>query len=186
MRTIITRRLLAAAALLAIAGCGGATAAGTSSAGGGNASTPTPTSSATVTSATVTGHGAVLVAGSNGMTLYQFDKDTAGSGMSACTGGCISTWPPLTVPAGTTPTAASTITGMWGTIVRTDGMGTQVTFNGLPLYFYSKDSKPGDANGDYPHWASISAASGGAASGPTAAPPGSAPTPPATSNPYGY
>jgi predicted lipoprotein with Yx(FWY)xxD motif len=134
----------------------------------------------------VSGHGAVLVAGSNGMTLYQFDKDTPGSGTSACVGGCISTWPPLTVPTGTSPTAAAGLTGKWATIMRTDGKGTQVTFNGLPLYFYSMDSKPGDANGNYPHWSSVAAASGGAAAGPSATPAGSASSPSASSNPYGY
>jgi predicted lipoprotein with Yx(FWY)xxD motif len=186
MRTTNVRRIAAGAALLAIAGCGGATATSTTSAGGGNATTQSPTSSATVMSATVSGHGAVLVAGFNSMTLYQFDKDIAGSGTSACTGGCISTWPPLTVPAGTSPSAASGITGKWGTIMRTDGKGTQVTYNGLPLYFYSGDTKPGDANGNYPHWASVPATSGGAASAPTATPAGSGSSPSASSNPYGY
>ena len=186
MRTNNVRWIAAGAALLTIAACGGATATSTTSAGGGNATTPSPTSSATVISATVSGHGAVLVAGFNSMTLYQFDQDTAGSSTSACTGGCITTWPPLTVPAGTSPTAAAGITGKWATITRTDGKGTQVTFNGLPLYFYSGDTKPGDANGNYPHWASVAAASGGAAAAPSATPAGSGPSPAATSNPYGY
>jgi len=183
MRTTNVHRIAAAAALLTVAGCGDATTAGTTSSGGGNASTQTPTSSATVTSASVNGHGAVLVAGSNGQTLYQFDLDTPGSGISACVGGCIATWPPLTVPAGTVPTAASPVTGQLGTITRTDGKGTQVTYHGRPLYFYSGDTKPGDANGNYPHWSSVPAAPSGAASGPPATAGGSTP---ATSSPYGY
>ena len=36
----------------------------------------------------------VLVA-ANGMTLYTFDKDAAGSGKSACNGPCAALWPPL-------------------------------------------------------------------------------------------
>jgi predicted lipoprotein with Yx(FWY)xxD motif len=183
MRTTNIRRVAAGAALLAIAGCGGATAAGANS-----AASPTPqaaTSSATIASATVSGHGVVLVAGFNGMTLYQFAQDVGGSGTSACTGGCITTWPPLTVPTGTSPTAATGISGQLGTITRTDGKGIQVTFNGLPLHFYSGDTKPGDANGNYPGWSSV-AASGGAAAPPAATPAGGGSSPSATANPYGY
>ncbi len=95
------------------------------------------------------------------MTLYTFANDSPGSGTSACTGACITRWPALTVPAGSSP--VSKVGGTWGTIVRGDG-GTQVTYNGLPLYFFSGDTKPGDANGNYPSWSVVSAAaaSGGA------------------------
>ena len=34
------------------------------------------------------------------------------------------------------------------TFTRSDGHGTQVTYNGLPLYTYTGDSKPGDAKGE--------------------------------------
>jgi predicted lipoprotein with Yx(FWY)xxD motif len=179
MRAIISRRLTAGAALVAIAGCGGAATPAGNSGGGGNPTSQGAVSSSTIASATVTGHGVVLVAGFNGMTLYQFAMDTAGSGTSACTGGCIATWPPLTVPAGTTPSAATGISGQLGTITRTDGKGVQVTYNGRPLHFYSGDTKPGDANGNYPEWSSVPAGSG-AASAPTA-------TPAVTHTPgYGY
>jgi predicted lipoprotein with Yx(FWY)xxD motif len=171
MRLVITRRITAGAALLVIAGCGGATADT-----GGAGATSAPGASTTIASATVAGHGVVLVAGSNGMTLYQFAMDVAGSGTSACTGGCISTWPPLTVTSGATPSAASGITGQLGTITRTDGKGVQVTFNGKPLHFYSLDTKPGDANGNYPGWSSVPASGSGA---------GAAPTPTASPR-YGY
>jgi predicted lipoprotein with Yx(FWY)xxD motif len=180
MRTVITSRVTAGAALLALAGCGGvATTAGTSSAGAAQA----PSSSNTIAAAAVSGHGTVLVAGSNGMTLYQFAMDTANSGTSACTGGCISTWPPLTVPAGTSPSAMSGITGQLGTITRSDGKGTQVTYNGKPLHFFSGDTKAGDANGNYPNWSSVPAGSGGGAAAPTATAAGAGSSP---SNPYGY
>ncbi len=180
MLTIITRRAVAGAALLAIAACGGAAATSSSnSSGAANPTSQGSSSSATITSGTVSGHGAVLTAGSNGMTLYQFSKDTPGSGTSACLGGCISTWPPLTVPPGTSPTAGSGLSGQLGTIKRTDGKGTQVTYKGLPLYFYSGDTKPGDGNGNYPGWASVPAASG------AAAPATSAPSS-AAASPSGY
>jgi predicted lipoprotein with Yx(FWY)xxD motif len=167
MRTITIGGIAAGAAVL-IAACGADTTSSSSAGGGGGHA---PTSSATITSATVSGHGTVLVAGFNGMTLYQFSQDKAGSGTSACTGGCITTWPPLTVPSGTTPSAAAGITGQLGTITRTDGKGIQVTYKGVPLHFYSGDTKPGDANGNYPGWSSVPASSSGA-SAPTATPAG--------------
>ena len=66
---------------------------------------PAAASGATVEAKPVGSIGTVLVAGSNGMTVYNFEKDTKDSGKSACTGGCLDTWPALTVPAGGTPTA---------------------------------------------------------------------------------
>ena len=99
--------------------------------------------------------GTVLVAGSNHMTVYTFAKDVKDSGTSACTGDCLVKWPALTVPAGTTPTAGSGITGKLGTITRPDDGTLQVTYNGLPLYFFQNDKAPGDANGVYTNWAAV-------------------------------
>jgi predicted lipoprotein with Yx(FWY)xxD motif len=95
--------------------------------------------------------GTVLVA-SNGMTLYTFTDDVKDSGKSACTGQCIATWPALTVPAGGTPTGGTAVTGTLGTITREDDGTLQVTYNGLPLYFFANDKAPGDANGVYEKW----------------------------------
>ena len=95
------------------------------------------------------GSGTVLVAGSNGMTVYTFSSDTANSGKSACSGGCATTWPAVTATG--TPTAGDGAKGTLGTIKRDDG-STQVTYNGLPLYFFSGDHAPGDTNGSYPGW----------------------------------
>jgi predicted lipoprotein with Yx(FWY)xxD motif len=92
-------------------------------------------------------HGTLLVAVSNQMTLYTYDKDVAGSGVSTCTGACLANWPALTVAAGDTPTGAAGVTGTLGTITRTDNGARQVTYNGLPLYFFVNDSAPGDAQG---------------------------------------
>jgi predicted lipoprotein with Yx(FWY)xxD motif len=98
------------------------------------------------------GGASVVVAGSNGMTVYWFSQDTANSGTSACSGGCATRWPPVTVPAGTTPTAGAGVTGTLGTITRADSGATQVTYNGFPLHFYSGDHAAGDTNGNYPGW----------------------------------
>ncbi len=80
----------------------------------------------------------------NGMTLYIFTKDQPG--MSNCTGGCTTLWPPLLTNG--TPVAGSGVnSSMIGTITRPDGT-TQVTYNGWPLYYSSKDETSGDTNGE--------------------------------------
>jgi|SRR5579884_1727846 len=92
------------------------------------------------------GHAAGLPAfltNNRGMTLYVFDKDTPGK--SACTGACATIWPPLYAvkPFVLPPGVAGTL----GTITRPDGT-MQLTYNGKPLYLYSKDTKPGDTKGN--------------------------------------
>ena len=96
-----------------------------------------------------------LYAGDNEMTVYTFTKDVKDSGKSACTGGCISTWPALTVAAGETPTAGEGVTGKLGTITREDDGTLQVTYNGLPLYFFKNDKAKGDTNGIYENWNAV-------------------------------
>jgi len=113
------------------------------------------TTGATVEAKTVGSIGTKLVAGSNGMTVYTFTKDVKDSGKSACTGGCLDTWPALTVAAGGTPTAGAGVTGTLGTITREDNGALQVTYNGLPLYFFKNDKAPGDANGVYQFWEAV-------------------------------
>jgi predicted lipoprotein with Yx(FWY)xxD motif len=87
--------------------------------------------------------GSFLV-GPDGMTLYEFTKDTAG--VSNCTGACLEKWPALTVPNGMQPTAGDGVTGTLGTIQRADGT-YQVTLDDMPLYYWYQDVVPGDANG---------------------------------------
>jgi predicted lipoprotein with Yx(FWY)xxD motif len=156
MRGAMAAAVVVPAALLALAGCG--SSAASSSSGGAAAG-----GSTTLATATIGSHGVVLVAGSNSMTLYQFAQDTPGSGSSACTGSCTATWPPLIIPAGTTPTAPTGISGQLGTITRSDGLGIQLTYDGRPLHFYSGDTKAGDANGNYPGWSVVPASSSAAA-----------------------
>jgi len=75
------------------------------------------------------------------MTLYTFDKDTTGATTSACTGACATAWPPLTATG--TPTAGPGVPGTLGTI-----SGSQVTWDGHPLYRWMGDKAPGDVTGD--------------------------------------
>jgi predicted lipoprotein with Yx(FWY)xxD motif len=81
----------------------------------------------------------------NGMTLYVFMRDTPGSGTSACSGGCAGTWPAFQPPAGDL-TLPDGVSGTLDTITRDDGT-LQVTYNGSPLYYFSRDMNPGDTNG---------------------------------------
>ncbi len=82
-----------------------------------------------------------LMTGTNGMTLYTFDKDAAGSGKSVCNGQCATSWPPLA--AGSSDQSG----GDWTVITRDDG-AKQWAWLGKPLYYWSKDQKPGDVTGD--------------------------------------
>ena len=82
-----------------------------------------------------------MLVGSNNMTLYTFAKDTSGSGKSMCNGPCAANWPPLLVDGNpATP-------GDYSVITRDDGK-KQLAFKGMPLYFWVKDTKPGDKTGD--------------------------------------
>ena len=127
-----------------------------------------------VTGRAIAGHGTLLVATSNQMTLYTFDNDVAGSGVSNCTGTCLATWPALTVAAGDTPTGGAGVTGTLGTITRTDNGARQVTYNGLPLYFFVNDKAPGDTNGIYTNWRAITLAAAAGDAGPDGLPPAAA------------
>lgn len=109
----------------------------------------------TVKAETVGDAGMILVDAKTGLTLYNFTKDTKDSGTSVCTGGCLETWPALTVEAGGTPTGDAGVTGTLGTITRADNGALQVTYNGLPLYFFKNDTAPGDLNGVYENWVTV-------------------------------
>ncbi|MHB9034286.1 MAG: hypothetical protein ACYC6L_14710 [Anaerolineae bacterium] len=100
-------------------------------------------SAATILAGNSSTYGAYLT-DSKGMSVYLYTKDT--SGVSNCTGNCATNWPPLTVPAGTQPTAGSGVTGTLGTITRADGT-LQVTLNGAPLYYFVQDKAAGEMNG---------------------------------------
>ena len=153
------KKLVAVPVMAAILVAGCSTAAATPSpttppvaASSSAATSSAATSSATVVAVTAGSNGTVLAAGSNGKTIYTFTNDKADNGTSACTGACLVKWPALTVPAGTTPTGGPGVTGKLGTITRADDGTLEVTYNGLPLYFYIGDKAPGDTTGSYPNW----------------------------------
>ncbi|MCW5655757.1 hypothetical protein [Hydrogenophaga sp.] len=84
--------------------------------------------------------GGVLV-GPNKMTLYTFDRDAAGSGKSVCNGPCATNWPPLMASAN------DSASGDYTVITRDDGQ-KQWAFKGKPLYYWVRDTKPGDMTGE--------------------------------------
>jgi predicted lipoprotein with Yx(FWY)xxD motif len=81
----------------------------------------------------------------NGMTLYMYTKDTPG--VSNCSGQCAANWPPYVVASADAATHVQAgVAGKVGTITRADG-SLQVTYNDEPLYYWVKDTKPGDTTG---------------------------------------
>src|ERR1700688_616664 len=99
---------------------------------------------ATVNAATNASFGTVL-ADAQGLALYTLPSDH--NGMSTCSSGCTQVWPALTVPAGTTPTAGSGVTGTVAAVLQANGT-YQVTYNGSPLYTFVGDTAPGQATGN--------------------------------------
>ena len=98
-----------------------------------------------VTSGTSPTLGTYLV-GPKGLALYTKTGDTSTS--STCTGACAVAWPP--VARGDRRSAArggSGVTGAFGTLTRADGT-VQVTYMGLPLYYWKGDSAPTDTTGE--------------------------------------
>ena len=98
--------------------------------------TPSPCARATRRSASV-------LVGRNGNTLYGFTNDVPTQ--SNCEGTCAEAWPPVIVEADWT-VAPGVDSGIFNTITRPDGQ-LQLVAGKWPLYYYSGDSVPGDANG---------------------------------------
>ena len=133
-----------------------------------------PAAGATIGTAT-TSLGTVL-SGPDGRTLYTHAGD--GMNMSTCTGGCATAWPPLTVSGGQQPMAGTGVTGHLATFTRADG-SAQVTYNGLPLYYWQGDTKAGDVTGQGVAGFSVATAAG-------AAPASSGAPSPSAKGGYGY
>jgi predicted lipoprotein with Yx(FWY)xxD motif len=81
-----------------------------------------------------------VLASGTGFTLYSFAPDTPTT--SKCNGTCAANWPPVKGPV-----SAAGVTGTFSTIKRSDG-SVQATFDGHPLYTFTGDSAPGQANGN--------------------------------------
>lgn len=135
--------------LSTLTACGGGASAAPSPQNTPAQSTPSPSAPASVgaaklSTATVGNFGKIVVDGT-GRTLYVYDLDTAKPSKSNCNGSCAATWPPLLAGTGT-PQVSGDAASLVGTVTRSDGT-KQVTLAGSPLYYFAKDAKAGDANG---------------------------------------
>jgi len=161
---IVARRLalVVVATMAVLAACSGS---------GGAATSPPAGATVTIGLATSATLGQVLT-GAGGLTLYTHSGDTATS--SSCTGSCATSWPPLLVTGGAAALLAAGLGGTVGSFSRSDGLGTQVTFDGKPLYYWQGDTAAGATTGQGLNGFTV-ATPGGAA-------PAASPTPAATHN----
>jgi predicted lipoprotein with Yx(FWY)xxD motif len=162
-RAALVLAAFTAASSLALAGCagGGGTSGASPSAASSAASSPaagvdggygsgassTGSSPASASGQaelkTATVKGQTVVVDSKGMVVYYYTRDSKGATASACTGGCITLWPPV-VSSGAP--RLDGVTAAVGSIKTADGKD-QVTLNGMPIYYYQKDTGPGQATG---------------------------------------
>ncbi len=133
---------------MVIVACGGtSTGTGPYGVGGNTSASQTATAAANTGSGasiktaivTVNGKSVTILTNGQGMTLYYRTSDSA---TSVCSGGCASVWPPLlssSVPSSSLPGKLS---------VQTTANGSQVEYNGHPLYTYSGDTAAGQTSGE--------------------------------------
>ena len=132
--------LLALAAALTLVACSNSSSSTPPAAGG----TSTTTSSGSTVQVTNSAQYGSILVDAQGNALYLFEQDPGKT--SACTGACITTWPPLTAsgsPTGGTGVDASLL----GTAKQADG-SNQVTYNGHLLYTFTGDAAAGDTTGE--------------------------------------
>jgi predicted lipoprotein with Yx(FWY)xxD motif len=137
----------------ALAGCGSSSGTGVSSAASVVSLTQAAAKSApsVVIGAYRTSEDGTLITGANNRTLYVFKPDekstSAHEKLSTCNGACAAVWPPVLASA-TPAVAGKANPSLIGLTKRGDGT-TQVTYNGLPLYYYAADTKAGQATGNH-------------------------------------
>jgi predicted lipoprotein with Yx(FWY)xxD motif len=136
-RTLVISGL--AAAGLLVAACG-SSASGASSPGGGHAGA----ANGVVSVRHLRSIGTALVNGS-GLTIYTPKTPAEVKGRIKCTGPCLGFWIPVTASS-----ARPVVRGLPGVLgkVHRPGGGTQVTYNGRPLYTFRLDTAPGQARGN--------------------------------------
>lgn len=119
-------------------------AAATTTSGAADDATEETSESATAATVQVADNpefGEILV-GPNGHTLYLFERDQGTT--TACTGGCANAWPALsaagepTAGDGVEPAKLSAVEGQ---------VPNHVAYNGHLLYFFARDTAPGEVTG---------------------------------------
>ncbi|HUZ56896.1 MAG TPA: hypothetical protein VMU94_30800 [Streptosporangiaceae bacterium] len=140
---------IAAAGVLAACGCaaGSGAAGGGVSGGGAGSGTQHATSARgmVVTARKLGGIGTVL-ADRSGKMIYSPQQEA--NGKILCSGSCLSLWFLVSVAPGSVLHAPAGVSGVLGTIRRTDNGLTQLTYNGGPLYTFRLDQAPGQAHGN--------------------------------------
>ncbi len=114
---------------------------------GNGGTTPTVSSSGSLIQtamATVKGTSETILTNTQGMSLYYRITDMPPT--TVCSGGCASVWPPLLVSGSNPATSTTSLPGKLS--VQADANGTQVEYNGHPLYTFSGDTGPGQTTGE--------------------------------------
>jgi len=127
---------------IALAACGGGSGGGAVAGGsyGGPPATSPPQQNSNVPIRQAVAGKPAFVNPSNDHTLYFLDVDTQIG--SKCTGGCLSVWFPLV------PSKGSQARGGFTIVNRSDGTSMQWDYKDHPLYNYSGDNGPDQANGN--------------------------------------
>lgn len=141
---------LAVATAFLIAACSGSGATAATSAPAAATSAPaaaTPAASGSVYEVKVAQDAKLgsYLTGEDGKSLYLLTSDT--SDTSTCSGACATAWPPFELTGSETVAAGDGVAGTLATITRADDGKAQVTYKGIPLYYFAKDTKAGDING---------------------------------------
>ena len=165
------RRAMVVVAVIASIGlvaCGSSSKTSASTVAAATPATPAATTPATSAGTGVTAIGSrktqdgTLIIGAGDRTVYFFRPDkrstTGHAKKSTCYNGCAAVWPPVlatTIPA----TSGKAEASLLGLTTRKDGT-KQVTYNGLPLYYYVPDMKAGQVTGNqlkdqYGFWAGL-------------------------------
>jgi predicted lipoprotein with Yx(FWY)xxD motif len=153
--SVFRTRIIAALGgiVLLVAACSSAGGASTAPSAAATA-TPAPTSASSpaasagglYTVTVATGAVGTFLAGEDGKTLYTFADDSANKTACTTADACATTWPPFVLEGTETVKGGDGVTGTLATFARPDG-AMQVTYNGIPLYYYSGDTKAGDTMG---------------------------------------
>ena len=127
-------------------------------------------SAATVVTTKKASLGTILVT-SSGQTLYLDSGDKPGK--PACTGGCLSIWPPLKA-SGTPKASGGAKASLLGTTKIAGGV-KQVTYDGHQLYTFASDTKSNPTSGEGVSGFYVVGPSGSKITKSTTKPPSSAP-----------
>ena len=137
--------MLVAACVLLFAACGG-DEDGTEAGGGETpAAEEEPQEEAEATIEVADSSLGEILADADGNTLYMFVPDEEQNGEPTCYDDCAEAWPALEAE-GEVVAGEGLDQSLLGSVERTDG-ATQVTYNDLPLYYFSGDEAAGDTNG---------------------------------------